>query len=29
MQYANADIKQWRVVAVVRFFVSLQGGRAI
>jgi hypothetical protein len=29
MQYASANIKQWRVVAVVRLFVSLQGGRAI
>jgi len=29
MQYVSADIRQWRVVAVVRFFVSLQGGRAI
>jgi len=29
MQYASIDIRQWRVVAVVRFFISLQGGRTI
>jgi hypothetical protein len=29
MQYGSANIRQWRVVAVVRLFVSLQGGRAI
>jgi hypothetical protein len=29
MQYGSANIRQWRVVAVIRLFVSLQGGRAI
>jgi hypothetical protein len=29
MQYVTANIRQWRVVAVVRLFVSLQGSRAI
>jgi hypothetical protein len=29
MQYASANIGQSRVVAVVRLFVSLQGGRTI
>jgi hypothetical protein len=29
MQYASVNIRQWRVMTVVRLFISLQGGRAI
>ncbi len=29
MQYASVNIRQWQVVAVVRLFISLQGGRSI